>query len=200
MALDYLFLNTSLLLNLNWTIFVIHKINTLNMKRNNIQQWMLVFVAFLLFTSCKSPMFSYAKRETTIENGAIPPDFGKEDVVMLCVLAGYKAYDKQMKKQVSENYFGKYEFITKKQINSSQYENVEKFRYLFDSEEGAVNTPSHDSRGERLLTYDTDFTFIIVDRKNKVTYKSPFKTITFPAVIEAYMINLEALRLANNGK
>ena len=99
------------------------------MKTLNIHQWILACVALLFFTSCGGMIVSAAKKEMTIEKGDIPPDFGKDDAVILCVLADKKGYDKYMKKQVSENYFGKYEFVYTDNVNSSKYNNVSKFRY-----------------------------------------------------------------------
>ncbi|PWJ28750.1 hypothetical protein [Sediminitomix flava] len=158
------------------------------------------FLITILFicTSCGAYVKMRAISKITVENDAIPPDFGTEETILLCVITGKKGYDKYMKKHVSNEYHGKYEFVMRKDINSDKYQNTSKYKYLFDFEKlqykttHSADTPS----GFETITITTA-SYYLFDRDENITYKCPNTSSYFSRIIQAYMINLENERIKN---
>jgi hypothetical protein len=129
----------------------------------------------------------------TEENKAIPPDFGNEEYTLLCVIKERKSYDKYLKKGVENNYKGKYEFITEKQLRQTRYKDTETYRYVFDYidnyqvvEDGV---PTGATFGKM---------FFVKDRVNDISYIREGQVngaiSNFGKAIVAYMIALETKR------
>mgnify|MGYP006354853673 FL=1 len=127
---------------------------------------------------------------------SIPPDFGndKSEVLVFELLENESpGYDKAIQKTVPKYFNGQYVFKTKAQISEMNDEDREKYRYIFSSEgrqervEFGENIPS--SRDFKLL-----------DTKTNVSYKSNVISGMYVRVIEAYLINLEKVRVEHQGQ
>ncbi|MTI31418.1 hypothetical protein [Xanthovirga aplysinae] len=149
-----------------------------------------IFLMSLLFlmSSCGLLVKSRAISTFTTENKAIPTDFGKEETILLCVVEGKRSYDKYLKKHVSNEYHGKYEFILRKDLDSDKFKDTSQYRYVFDYDRGSSFTGGIAA---------TNASYFIFDRKEDVKYISPLTSSFFSRLIQGYMINLEKERLKN---
>ena len=139
---------------------------------------------------------SKALKVITIENGAIPPEFGRNKTTLLCQIEGRKNHDKYVIKNVSENYHGKSVFIQKHMLNSEEYEDVSKYRYYFSIDKEVKKSTSFNVATGRNETHNIVTTsYYILDRKEDIAYECPMKSNAFGKMIKAYMTNLEAVRL-----
>ena len=128
---------------------------------------------------------SYALSKITVENGAIPPDFGKDETILLCIVYDRRSYDRYLKKHVTKRYHGKYEFVERGNVHE-KYANASKYRYKFYHEKTYRNYPNHGTTGS--------YSFYIEDRLKNATYYCPISSSFFGKTIKAYMINLEKKR------
>lgn len=139
-----------------------------------------------------------ALKKTTIENNAIPPDFGKDESTLICILYGKNSIDKYVKKHVEKEYHGKYEFVNIKNIEAEKYNDTIKYRYTFDGEKVTNTVSSYNSTTGKTEERDiTTHSFFIMDNITGVTYRSPVTSDHFSRLIQAYMINLEKERMKN---
>jgi len=150
----------------------------------------------IFFSSCIST--STIVSSITVEKKAIPPDFGQDKSTLICVLWGKKSYDKCMKKHVKNNYKGKYEFVLRRDLVLKKYTDSNNYRYIFDHKlrTGESKSFNYDTNSYSSST-TFSFSFFILDKKEDKTYKSPLRTTRFSNTIEAYMINLEKVRIRN---
>lgn len=148
-----------------------------------------MFCLFLLvafsFTSCMQQ--SMASSRMTVESGSIPPNFGKEETVLLAVTYNKPSYDNYLKKHVTELYKGAYVFVDKEALNDPQYSDAQKYRYIFDYD---LKTSGHGA--DKTYAYD----FYVIDRAEDKKYDAKFTSSFFSKLIQAYMVNLENQRLA----
>ena len=155
----------------------------------------LIAISFTL-NSCGSMVKSMTVANATVEKKAIPPDFGKGNSTLICVISGQKSYDNYMKKLVKKEYHGKYEFVLKENLYSEKYKNHDTYRYVFDRNV-SVNSNyvfnPQTNRGENRKT--TSSAFFITDRKKGTTYKCPMTSSFFAGIIHGYVINLEKERV-----
>lgn len=135
-----------------------------------------------------------AKDEFTEENEAIPPSFGNENTVLVCVLRGRKSYDKYLMKG-AENYTGKKVFITREELESEKYADTAIYRFVFDYSDGTTKTTTTTySTGSDLSSTTTMKRFYVEDRAENKIYQSGAEYTNFGKAIAAYMENLEAKR------
>ena len=139
-----------------------------------------------------------AIKKITVENGSIPANFGKEDVTIMCVLRGAKMFDKYMKKHVSNEYHGKYEFIAKGEVDSEKFKDKSTYRYIFNYRETPYEITTVDpvSNVPKQVTFMAS-TYFIYDRITYKRYEAPFTSRYSLKIIQGYMINLEKERLKN---
>lgn len=169
-------------------------------KLLNVKSFLLLIV-LITTQSCfiaKSAARSDARKKFTVENNAIPPDFGKEPTTLLIVLRDNKGYNKWTKKAVKKKYHGEYVFVTREDLEKEEYKNTTKYRYLFDYADGS--TGSHFVTNSTGNTYITTFKFkqyYVMDLKNNITYKSGAEFSFYGEAMKVYFENLEALRVAN---
>jgi hypothetical protein len=168
------------------------------MKRKKYSLSLFSITLLFLLTSCGALVKSKAISKIKTENEAIPPDFGKDETTLVCVITGKKSYDKYMEKHVLNEYHGKYEFVLRQELSSEKYKNTLKYRYVFDLNKLNYSSSSYNSS---LNKYEnntiTTASYYIIDRKENITYKSPMTSSFFSKLIQAYMINLETVRLEN---
>ena len=77
-------------------------------------------LSLLLFSSCFLAIIHVAGKRVkeeglekiTIENGAIPPDFGKDPSTLICILIDTKNYNKNLRKISAAEYHGTCEYIS----------------------------------------------------------------------------------------
>jgi hypothetical protein len=151
-------------------------------------------MAFLLFiSSCGAIVKSVGLKQITVENNAIPPDFGKDESYLICVLSGKNSYDKYLKKHVINEYHGKYEFVLEENLYDKKYRDSSKYRFVFNRN---ITSSSYggSSAGGGQSSVPTN-SFFIIDNKEHKTYESPMTSGMFAKVIQVYMINLEKERL-----
>lgn len=170
------------------------------------RKFILLFVSSILLVSCgigKSKEMSKMESEFTVENDAIPPDYGKQNEVLLVVLEERKSYDKWLEKGFSNSYFGNYEFVTKEDLKSSKYSDTEKYRYFFTYEKGTEYSTKYTSqdlgfKGSTTKTYTSNFKrYLVFDRLNDKKYSSGAEFSYFGKAIEVYAKKLEEKRNKN---
>ncbi len=158
----------------------------------------LLFSTFL-FQSCiflAAPIAkNQANKNLTTEKNAIPPDLGKDDTYVVCVLEERESRDQYLKKYFKENYKGKYVFATMDEINSEKYGDVDVYRYAFTYNK-IQHTVSDMETNDKVASYGSS-NYFIYDRKMKKEYNSTFHSGFFGKTIEAYTKNMEKQRLAN---
>lgn len=171
------------------------------MKLKNNLLKICAIALLVLMTSCGewvSAMIDKSKalKVITIENEAIPPEFGQNNTTLLCMLNGNKGHDKGMIKNVPEKYHGKCEFVQKRELNSEKYEDVSKYRYYFYIDKEVKKSTSRNLSTGRYETHNIVTTsYFIIDRKEDIAYECPMKSNAYGKMIKAYMTNLEAVRL-----
>lgn len=147
----------------------------------------------LILNSCfalKASDANNAKKEFTVENNAIPPQFGQDsNEVLLCIKKNRKSYDKYLK-AAAELYKGKYEIVSEAQLNSEKYSDTKKYRYIFDYNGG---TQVNYSNGNTA----TAKRFYVKDRLEDKDYSSGSEFTFFAKVMKVYFENLEAKRVSN---
>lgn len=121
----------------------------------------------------------------------IPPNFGKDNSTLVCLLYGKKKYDKAMQKRVSQEYHGKFVFVYEEDFDPKKYD-PEEYRYVFNLELTSYTyyDSFNNSTGRRILA-----SYFIIDRVEKRKSYCTMLTSSFSKLIQAYMINLEKQRL-----
>ncbi|WP_203256795.1 hypothetical protein [Hyunsoonleella ulvae] len=173
------------------------------MKIKNYFNFLFLIFLISLLSSCGSLVKSLALKSYTVEKGAIPPDFGKDNSTLICVLTGKNSRDKYLKKHVEKIYKGKYVFVLSGDMpafnnKSNEYSDIEKYRYVFDFKRNYRTTFTPNPVSNRTDVGSVPLSnYFIVDRKYNKTYNSGGESGYFSKLIEAYMINLEKQRLKN---
>ena len=156
----------------------------------------IIFLFSISLSSCfggKATTIKRAKEAFTEEKKAIPPEFGKKETVLLCVLKGRNSYDKYLKKAVTENYKGDYLFISPYDLISDKYPK-EKYRYYFDYNMGSTRTVRY--QNSHLSSSVTFKSFFVRDRLKEQSYESGEEYSNFGAAMVGYMQNLELKRIS----
>jgi hypothetical protein len=164
---------------------------------------LIVLFSFLL-SSCGAIVKVKAKKYATVQEGAIPEDFGTGNVTMLFITKSKKSYDKYLKKNVERCYQGKYELITHKTLEQDQYQDLETYPYYFDFgyktyQRFTSNEVIHGPGGTR-LTSGMVRKFFIIDRKTDKKYEMGMTSSYWSKLQRMYIKNLEAERLKNSGE
>jgi hypothetical protein len=135
------------------------------------------------------PMVEHkAEKRITVESGAIPADFGKGDVTVLAILEGSNSYDRYMKKDFEKCYKGKYITITNEDLTSKKYNDVKKYRYVFNFVMETHGQTAQDSYGTPVRR------FYILDRLDNKQYISTFTSGYFSRVMKGYLKNMDQAR------
>lgn len=165
-------------------------------SRTKFSPYFIAIMALVLtfsLSSCGQLVKSMAVKRATVSRGAIPPEFGKEKTVLLCMITGKNSYDKYMKKHVTAQYHGEYEFVLPKDLEAENYKDVSKYRYVFDRDKSSYSryTPQ---KASGQTTYTTS-SYFIFDRKTNKTYEFSMTSSFYAKIIQGYMIGLEKERL-----
>jgi hypothetical protein len=134
----------------------------------------LLSISFLLFfNSCGSIVKNIAIKKMTVENGAIPQEFGKDETILICVLKGRNSRDKYLKKNIKENYKGKYEFVLESELSSDKYKDTDLYRYLFDFRTEFITSHGYNNVTNKMqIDHVPTSIYYILDRKTKKYYES----------------------------
>jgi len=138
---------------------------------------------------------SKAKTEFTVENDAIPPEFGEnKEMIIIGILRGRRSYDKYLKSAFKNYYNGKYILISAEEMRNSKYNDKKKYRYIFDYSDGSTITYTFSS-GRKASS--NNFRHFIFDRLNNKRYQSGAEFTFFAKSMKVYMANLEQKRISN---
>ncbi|MGG9961267.1 hypothetical protein [Ferruginibacter sp. SUN106] len=149
----------------------------------------VVTIAVFFFMAVAS---SHTKHMTfTKEAGQIPPDFGTTSDTLL-VISHDRAYNKYLKSNFKDNYFGAYKIINNSELAAYP---VSSYRFVFDhdlnySTKTTVNTSTGASHNS---TYASSDIFYVKDRttdKKYVTKSSAY----YSKLMRAYIKALEEVR------
>lgn len=131
----------------------------------------------------KAATVSKAKKEFTVENYAIPPEFGNDDnAYLIGVLHGPDYYDKFVRKNFDKAYTGKYVLLTQEELDSEKYQDLEKYRYTLAYRGGSSTTHK--------ITI-TQKKFFVYDRLNKKKYITGAEFPYYAKAMEVYLNQLD---------
>lgn len=166
----------------------------------------LVFILVLSLSSCGAIVKSKAKKYATVEKGAIPADFGKNNTVVLFVTSGKKSYDKYLKSNIKKAYQGKYELVSKSELTADKYSDTDKYRYVFDYKSVSYAYHSDNSviYGQSAHTGMNNATgqvrrFLITDRTDDKEYVMSMTSGFWSKLQRMYLKNMEEVRVQNSG-
>ncbi len=162
----------------------------------------LVFILALSLSSCGALVKAKARKNATVEKGAIPANFGEGNTAILFRTTGKKSYDKYLKRNIRMVYKGNYELASNADIKSGKYDDISKYRYIFDYE-----GVSYSYRSNNTVIYGpgggtgtgTVRRFAITDRKDDKMYVMPMTSGLWGKLQRMYLMNMEAVRSQNNG-
>lgn len=137
-------------------------------KTITIGAYLLVFTQL---TSCFALLLkggdSSSYKKTTVETGAVPPEFGENKASVMIIVMHEKdaIYNKRTKKNVAGTYFGKHEFATLSELEQkSKFEDTSKYRFYFFFQNDGTN---YQGTGYQKK-------FFVYDRKENKKYLHPF--------------------------
>ncbi|CAN0590867.1 unnamed protein product [Ectocarpus sp. 12 AP-2014] len=168
---------------------------------------LLAFTGIVLLTlsSCGAIVKAKANKYASIEEGAIPSNFGEGNTEVLFVTKGKKSYDKYLKSNIKKVYKGKYVFVMESDLKSDKYNNVAKYRYLFDFERESYGYHSSNTviYGQSAIAGGNNATgqvrrFAIRDRQEEKTYTMPMTSSFWSKLQRVYLKNMEAVRIQNS--
>lgn len=149
-------------------------------------KYLILFLLVWLLTSCGAIF----KSTITVKNNYIPADFGKNNTVLLVDVSVERSISRYIRKAFEKNYKGEYHFITNRFMGFSppEFNDTTKYRYVLAtgsvsgvSQYGGYSTPS----------------FFLEDRMTGERYNGVTSSF-FAKLVNAFAINLEKVRAANN--
>jgi len=166
------------------------------MKYNSLLKKSLLIFVVCSLQSCfigKAIEAPKMRSEFTVENEAMPADFGSDKEAVVLVVQGIGA-SKWMRKAFKKNYTGPYELVDNGDLNSSKYSDKEKYRYIFSWDAGTGYTVITDSGRSRSGTYKR---FYVMDRLEDKKYSSGAEFTFFAKALRVYVENLDVQRAKN---
>lgn len=158
----------------------------------NISKIIVIISISISLQSCfvsKSSDIKNMRSEFSVENNAIPPNFGKNKSEVLLVLITGFAVDKFHKKALKEKYFGEYELHNPKTDLDEKFPDKSKYRYVFVT--GGGTSYGQGNLGGQYKRY------FVYDRLDKKEYSSGAEFSNFALALKIYMENLNTQRLKN---
>ena len=147
-----------------------------------------VLVIILTLSSCGAMVKGIANNAITEEKGAIPPEFGNDNTTLVFITA-HKSYNKYLKKAVVEEYKGKYEYATAKQVeNNEKYKDSTKYRYFF----GYIYRDPFVSRPKNAAPVKS---FRVYDMKEDKIFRSKVNSGMWSKLLKVYLKKLNEKRL-----
>lgn len=151
---------------------------------------LMVTLYALFLSSCGISVKPKSKQYISVERGAIPPDFGVENSTLLCI-SGTKQYTKYLIKNFESLYLRDFKVIEKNDLQSDKYDDIEKYRFVFDFYE--VFKVQNTSNGS---TTRSSKKFFITDRKDGKKYHCQFTTPYYSKLQKVYIEKLNEKILA----
>ncbi len=163
---------------------------------------LILTFSLLAFNSCGVIVKTMALNNYSVKKNAIPPEFGNEDTVLLCILKGSNSRRKYTGRAFTKKYHGKVEFIETMELYSKKYEDVNKYRYVFDYNSGNLGATISQNQSTGFIETSTPSTsnYFMLDRKKWKNYNSGFSSGFYGKLLKAYAINLEKKRLESYNK
>lgn len=168
--------------------------------------FVLLIVSLLTLSSCGAIVKTKAKKYATVEEGAIPANFGIDNSVVLFVTSGKRSYDKYLKSNIKKAYQGDYILVSKEDIVSSKYADKNKYRYIFDFKKESYSYHSNNATiyGQSAHTGMKNATgqvrrFTITDRVDEKDYVMKMTSSFWSKLQRMYMKNMESVRVQNSG-
>lgn len=170
-----------------------------------IQKIITLLLIIISLQSCgilvkKAITVSKAKKEYTVENYAIPPEFGNNsNEVLIGILKESKNYNNYLKRKIKKSYNGNYVLISDHELNSKKYSDLEKYRYVFTYKQGTKITTSvqtingFTSGGNSYILQK----FYVYDRLKKIEFISGAEFKFWAKSMEIYLKQLENQRIKN---
>ncbi len=149
--------------------------------------------------SCGAIVKAKANQYATVEQGAIPEDFGVHNDTVLFIT--YRnSYNKYLKRNLRKVYKGPHELVTQEELASETYTNVAKYRYVFDY---TYNSYQYQSNNETLYGPGGGTgtgqvrRFHVLDRLEQKEYVMPMTSSFWSKLQRIYLKNLEMQRVKN---
>lgn len=151
--------------------------------------------------SCGALVKAKVNRYATVEKGAIPKDFGKDNTTFLFVVHK-NSYNKYLKKNIKKFYQGPYALVDLSELESSKYQDTLQYRYVHDF---TYKSYRYWSSNETIYGpgggYGTGRTkcFFVYDRVEDKEYPLQVASSYWSKLQKVYLKNLEAQRVKNQG-
>lgn len=170
------------------------------MQRTKLFLSTICIVLSLILNSCGALVKGKANKYATVEQGAIPQEFGQDNITLLFITKGKRSYDKYLKRNVKKAYHGKYKFISITDLSSDSYSNLDEYPYYFDFQAKQYQSYSqneviHGPGGG--FKRSTVRKFAIHDRRTNTTYPIKMTSGYWSKLQRVYIKNMEAQRLKN---
>lgn len=164
----------------------------------------LLNITFLM-SSCKGADV-VSGEYLTVEEGAIPLEFGKKGQVLL-INSSNSYFTKRRQEVLSENYKGEYEFVDifnvdaedEKQnqaliMNNPKYKDADKYRYIFSVNTETLGFFKNDDGRSTAYAQIT-----VYDRVEKKVYQSKKSSVNYLNFSKEYLKKLDQQRIINRG-
>ena len=147
-----------------------------------INYFILIILVVICFTNCGiRTIQEIDQTKISVEAKSIPPEFSKFNGILLFANKT-KKFNRKLQETLNSYYKGKYEFVDRNDIESEQYSDINKFRYVFDS----------NNLGSGEYNFETEaLVFYIWDRKENETYIGPAKGSNISELMRVYIIKLQ---------
>lgn len=168
-------------------------------KKLNFILLLMSLFSLLILNSCGQIVKSAAKKWTSEEKGAIPPDFGKNNETLLIVKEeGVKSYYKRTEKDLKNHYLGSFVIISQKEFQENEeYNDIEKYRYIYQySYKSVTQTDLNKSNQINNVNYHVR-RFSILDRKDNKLYKCGMTSSYWSKIQISYIKNLNKKLLSH---
>lgn len=150
----------------------------------------------IVLSSCaigKSVTETKAKKEFTVENHAIPPEFGEDkNTYLIGIIQGSPQYQKYLRINFEKAYNGKDLLLTNEEMNSEKYSDITVYRYIFGFLEGSTSSTTYSSG---LSSSTTSKKYYVYDRVAKKRYITGAEFPYFAKAMEVYLEQLESKRI-----
>lgn len=146
-------------------------------------------ITAIFFTSCNS-VFKGTMKD---DGKQFPPEFGKIKTTILVVEAGRKSYDKYLIKNWT-SYTGDYILVKRDELKQNMYEDVKKYRYIFDDEENSHTSRDFSTGRNQTLT---GVSFYLMDRTDGKHYSINVESGLWSKLMKSYIEKLNDIRKKN---
>ena len=122
---------------------------------------------------------------------AIPPDFGKDNAVILVELTEKNKINKHLEESFEKYYTGEFEMVEKEDLNSKKYSDKTKYRYVFRT---AIFFQPASGSGDFRTPATNNYSFDVFDRLEGKGYGLSYEAGGYGGLIKNYVKELEKKR------